>query len=242
MRIGQVVGMAFFFCSVWFRMDKDPNNPKNVFNRNGALFFATVSNFIPPMFAQLLSFPAERKVFVKEYKSRYYGVLPYYLSKTLIEVPFSLLFPTLFCLLTYYTAGFNDSTFSHFLEFTLMIINMTLCATSFGILIGCIFNELEVALNVAPLIFFPFMLFSGFYVNSESISVWVKWIEYISPFRYGLEAGIYTEFENTAFSPNPISTLDFTFGYWLSMLYLFVIGISVRFISFVFLFINAKIA
>jgi ATP-binding cassette subfamily G (WHITE) protein 2 len=118
--------------------------------------------------------------------------------------------------------------------------NVTFTATGLGILIGCLFNDIEVALNAAPLFFFPMMLFSGFYVNSESVRDFVKWLEWISPLRYGLEAGIYNEFEDTNFVPNPITSFNFDYGYWKSMLFLIIIGMSIRVISFIALFINAR--
>lgn len=86
------------------------------------------------------------------------------------------------------------------------------------------------------------MLFSGFYVNSESVQSFVKWIEWISPIRYGLESLIYNEFEGTDFVPNPINSLNFSFGYWNSMLYLLIIGMVIRVAGFVALFINARMS
>jgi len=142
------------------------------------------------------------------------------MAKNVIEVPFSFIFPMLYTSIIYYISGFN-APIEHFLKFgkknqvscsdltALLLINLTFCATGIGILIGCAFNELEVALNVAPLIFFPMLLFSGFYVNSDSVRSWVKWLEYISPIRYALEALVYNEFEGTKYSPNPINFLNF---------------------------------
>lgn len=123
------------------------------------------------------------------------------------------------------------------------MINITFAATGLGILVGCIFNEIEVALNITPLIFYPMMLFSGFYVNSDSVQIWVKWIEWISPLRYALEAGVYNEFEGSDFSnPSPISTFSFSYGYWKSMGWLILIGMIVRTLGFFALFINARLS
>lgn len=117
---------------------------------------------------------------------------------------------------------------------------MTFCATGLGVLVGCIFNELEVALNIAPLIFYPMILFSGFYVNSDSVRDWIKWLEYISPIRYVLEALVYNEFQGTKYTPNPITFLNFKWGYWSCMLYLIIIGAGIRTMAFIALVINAR--
>jgi ABC-type multidrug transport system permease subunit len=121
-----------------------------------------------------------------------------------------------------------------------MLVNVVFCSTGLGILIGCIFNELEVALNIAPLIFFPMMLFSGFYVNSDSVRDWIVWVEYMNPMRYALEGLVYNEFTDTNYVPNPIGSFNFTFGYWNCMLYLIIIGGGIRLFGYIALLINAK--
>ena len=55
MRLGQVLGMSFFFCSIYFQLSDDTNDPSAIFNRNGALFFFVISNFIPALMAQLIT-------------------------------------------------------------------------------------------------------------------------------------------------------------------------------------------
>jgi hypothetical protein len=34
----------------------------------------------------------------------------------------------------------------------------------------------------------PLMVFSGFFINIDSIPVWFSWIQYLSPMRYGFVA------------------------------------------------------
>jgi len=51
MRLGQIIGMSFFFCSVFFQISDNEKDPLSVFNRNGGLFFVAVSAFIPAMMA-----------------------------------------------------------------------------------------------------------------------------------------------------------------------------------------------
>ena len=84
------------------------------------------------------------------------------------------------------------------------------------------------------------MLFSGFYASSDSIPVWTRWIEYSSPFRYALEALIYNEYDGRGFVPDPITTFGYTFGYWLSVLLLFAVGIGFLIVAYSLLLIRAK--
>lgn len=108
--------MSFVYASIYFQLSDDPTSISAIFNRNGALFFLGAVNFIPALMSQLVAFPIERAVFVKEYKASYYYILPYYVAKNLVEVPFSLVFPALFTALTYHAVGFNTSSIDLFFK------------------------------------------------------------------------------------------------------------------------------
>lgn len=142
----------------------------------------------------------------------------------MIEVPFSFIFPFGYTAIFYYISGFNPPAANffkfgklvscHSLHLALVLINLTFSSTGLGILLGSIINEMVVALNMAPLIWFSLMFFCGYYVNTDSLQDWIKWFEYSNPIRYGYEALVYNEFEGTNYSPNPINTFNFTWGYW----------------------------
>jgi len=93
MRLAQTLFNAFIILSVWWRISDDPLIATSSYNRSGVLFFAMVFNFIPGMFSVLLSFPNERAVFLKEYGGRFYGIIPYFVTKFFAELPLCLFFP-----------------------------------------------------------------------------------------------------------------------------------------------------
>lgn len=240
-KVMQVLVMAFFFCSVYFRLDNDPNSSDQtpVFNKNGSLFFMTVFNFIPSMMGLLVAFPMQRAVFLKEYSGRFYSTLPYYMSKVIVELPLTIFFPVLWTCIIYYIVNYNTP----FLALVKMCIVAALTAYAsmcLGLMIGAGFTSIDSALNIAPLIFFPLMLFSGFYVNSDSIPAWTSWIEYISPFRYALEALTYNEYGGRGFYPNPIETFGFDLGYTISALLLLAIGVVLMIMGYFMLLFRAR--
>ena len=49
---------------------------------------------------------------------------------------------------------------------------------------GCASPSLEVANILAPITTVLFLLFGGFYVNSNNIPIYYQWIHYISFFKY----------------------------------------------------------
>ena len=53
---------------------------------------------------------------------------------------------------------------------------------------GSIFRDVKQASSLGVLFFMPLMLFAGFYSNRDNYAVWIGWIEYLSPFKYGFEA------------------------------------------------------
>lgn len=240
-RIAQLVIMAFFFCSIYFQLDNDPNNKdqKPVFNKNGSLFFMTAFHFIPAMMGLLVSFPLQRAVFLKEYSGRFYSTLPYFMSKVMIEIPVAIIYPVIWTCIIYYIINYTHP-FVNLVKMCVVAILLTFTSQSLGLAIGASFNSIDAALNITPLIFFPLMLFSGFYVNSDSIPAWTSWIEYISPFRYALEALVYNEYEGRGFYPDPIETFGFTFGYTTSVLLLLAIGVVLMFLGYFMLLFRAR--
>lgn len=89
-------------------------------------------------------------------------------------------------LITYWIVGLKNE-FSSFMEFYFLHVVMSLVGNSMGIWCGCMFSTEKIAVEMAPLMIMPFMLFSGFMVNRESIWVGIRWIEYFSLFKYGLD-------------------------------------------------------
>jgi ABC-type multidrug transport system permease subunit len=68
--------------------------------------------------------------------------------------------------------------------------------TLLGILIGAMVRNVELAVEIAPAIFVPLMLFSGYTNNSNNIVSWLKWLEYMSPVRYMFEFLVTNEFDD----------------------------------------------
>ena len=180
----------------------------------------------------IITFPAERLLFLKETTAKLYGILPYYLGKSIIELPFIVLFPLIFGLISYYICGFNPGVGNYFFFIAICML-MAFNGNSLGIMTGCMFNDAKVSMAIMPLIIIPFMLFGGFYLNRDDYPVWLGWIEWISPFKYAVEALVHNEFDS--YNKNVINYLGMNFGMWPSFGMLFVLGIAYRMFGYVFL-------
>jgi len=92
-------------------------------------------------------------------------------------------------------------------------------ATLFGIFIGTLVSDVNVAIEIAPMIFVPIILFSGYTTNTENIKAFLKWIEYISPVRYIFEYFVHNEFDDKQIKGNPLDTLNFNINIgWLILI------------------------
>ena len=239
-RIFQIVFIAALFLLIFDVFPQDPTDPKATFNRLGGLYLLILNNFISFMQNVLLTFPAERVVYAKEYNSGLYGVVPYYFSKIIIELPFIMIMPWIFIGIIYYVVKFNPEV-ERFFVLGGCIVCICLLGNMWGIFLGAAIPNPKLALQFAPLVFVPFLLFSGYTTNTENIGVYLKWLEYISPFRYAFEWAVWNEFDGTDFNPNPIDTLNFKLGIWNCFYVMAGYVVFMIFLCLVLLKINTKV-
>eukprot|EP00158_Paraphelidium_tribonemae_P007562 Partr_v1_DN28287_c0_g1_i1_m76207 putative ATP-binding cassette, sub-family G (WHITE), member len=167
---------------------------EQVQNRTGALFFVCVNMVMGSSIGVLSIFAQEKAVFHREYLNGYYSVASYFITKTLVELPVQIIFPFIQTIVLYWLVGFNTNTGFEFLVFAVTVMLLSACGTSLGIFFASIFQELQLALAVTPMVLLPLMIFSGLFVNNDSIPVYFDWIKYISPIKWGFEALAKNEF------------------------------------------------
>lgn len=97
--------LTALFCVVLF-MNVD-GTLAGVQNRNGALFFITMTMSFNAIQNVILIFPDERPVFLREANNNMYRVSAYFWAKIFSEFPSSLLTPVIFGSIVYYAIGFN---------------------------------------------------------------------------------------------------------------------------------------
>lgn len=215
MQVVQTLFIALLYCLLYARIgDFTSSDPieKGLAERTygGALFFACVNQFIMYFMNVLVVFPAERATFAKESTSGYYNVAPYYFSKLLVELPVVAVFPMIWLAIVYFIIGFVPDAGRFFL-FAVGLVLLAIWGTLMGILIGCIVHNGSLAVEIAPLVFVPFLLFAGFSQNTENVPGWMIWIMYISPMRYMFEWCIRSQFQGL--NDEYIEQLNFHLGY-----------------------------
>ncbi|KAI9554257.1 ABC protein [Daphnia sinensis] len=153
-----------------------------IYNNAGLLFFNQLFILFAAMMPTIVTFPLERRVLVREHLNHWYSLKAYYLAKTLVDIPFQIIFPFLYLLIVYLMTN-QPMSIQRFGMLLCITICMSLVAQGIGLLVGAAFS-IQVAVFVAPAGTIPFLLFSGFFVNLNSIPIYMSWIADVSFFRY----------------------------------------------------------
>ena len=140
---------------IFLRLDTDEIAVRD---RSGLLFFIIINQGFGTMFQTLNVFLEEREIFAKERSAAWYSAGPYFLSKSLAELPMTFT-PIILGCIVYFIANLNPSA-EAFGFFLLVIYLTTFVTESLGL--GLLRNKKKNWQN-----FFICYLF--FYINKKKI-------------------------------------------------------------------------
>lgn len=95
----------------------------------------------------------------------------------------------------YWIIGFQRTAKAFFIYITSLFLVGNI-GSSLGLMVGIVSRDASVAISMVPLIVIPFMIFSGYFINSDSTPPYFIWIEYISFFKYSFRAVVLSEVIN----------------------------------------------
>ena len=124
---------------------------------------------------------------MREQSEGMYKILPYYLSKILVDLPILIVTVVVFVIIIYFGIGLVNNAWS-FLKFLFTVILVGFLSQLYGLTLSVFFNQPEAAVGIAPIFMLPLMILGGFFTNSGTVPAWFAWLQYISPVRYGFEA------------------------------------------------------
>ena len=171
---------------------------KSIQDRTGILFFVCINQAFGGIFSVINTFPLEKKIVDRERTAGAYAVFPYYIAKWSAELPFAALGPFVFGCIIYWMVGFQERADKFFI-FCGIIVMINATAVAWGMFISSTANSVQQATGLAPLILIIFLLFGGFYINTENIPDELEWISEISFFKWGFKALCMNEYSGLVF-------------------------------------------
>jgi len=191
MFMGVIVGVIYLQLGL--------NYPAGVQNRVGALFFIIQNQIFSNMSAVEL-FINERVIFVHECASGFYRVSSYFFAKIFCDLlPMRLLPLCGFAVITYFMIGLQIDVAKFFIFFLTLFLT-TLCGTAVCFTISASVRVFAIANLFCILVFIMMMIFGGLLVNIASLPVWLRWVQYLSVFRYSLNMLTINEMTGLSFN------------------------------------------
>ncbi|ELU05735.1 hypothetical protein CAPTEDRAFT_115120 [Capitella teleta] len=194
---------------IYFQLDN--NGVSGVSNRSvvGVLFFMSM-NMTFSNGAAVIVFITERAIFVHESISGFYRTSSYFVSKVLFDLlPLRFIPTTIYSLISYFMIGLQTSA-GNFFTFYLILLLTTCVASSMAFMAGSVSSIFAVANIVFSLIGVLMMIFGGLLVNINEMADWLSWMQYLSLFRYSLNALSINELKDMLFCPAGNATHDTT--------------------------------
>lgn len=196
---------------------------------------AVVNLLISTLFGQanpaLMVFIKDRPIFLREYSTDHYTIVPYFLSKLWSEALASFISILTQTLVTYWSMGFQMG----FWELFVVCYALALTSTAVATMLGASFTDGDNAMQIFPLIVVPQLFFSGLFISIDLIPSWVRWLQYLCSMMYASRLSFAYEFdqcgaEESEAAQNCQEILDLnnvepsqTYLYWIALLGIFVL-------------------
>ncbi|KAI0062057.1 hypothetical protein BV25DRAFT_1825918 [Artomyces pyxidatus] len=156
-------------------------------SRIGCLFFLGALIAFSSLSA-LYNVVQTRPLFLRERSNSYYSPTAWLLSRFIFDVVPLRVIPTIIVsTITYWMAGLAPHP-ANFFKFLFILVLYTLAMTLFNFLLGSLFRNGGLALLLSALTALYQMTYAGFFVHLHAIPPVLRWLQWLCPLKYALEA------------------------------------------------------
>nr|XP_019069571.1 ABC transporter G family member 7 isoform X3 [Solanum lycopersicum] len=198
------IASALIFGSVFWRMGRSQTS---IQDRMGLLQVAAINTAMAALTKTVGVFPKERAIVDRERAKGSYALGPYLLSKLIAEIPVGAAFPLLFGGILYPMARLHP-TISRFGKFCAIVTVESFAASAMGLTVGAMVPTTEAALALGPSLMTVFIVFGGYYVNSDNTPIIFQWIPRVSLIRWAFQGLSINEFSGLQFEHQKTSDIQ----------------------------------
>ncbi|KAI0648383.1 ABC transporter [Trametes meyenii] len=156
-------------------------------SRVGSLFFLGALIAFSSLSA-LYNVVEIRPLFLRERSASYYSPAAWLLSRFVFDVvPLRIIPSVIVSTMTYWMAGLAHDA-AHFFKFLLILVLYAIAMTLFNFLLACLFRNGGIAILISALTALYQMTYAGFFVHLADIPPVLRWLQWLCPLKYTLEA------------------------------------------------------
>ncbi|KAF8579482.1 hypothetical protein K439DRAFT_1654569 [Ramaria rubella] len=156
-------------------------------SRVGCLFFLGALIAFSSLSA-LYNLVEVRPLFLRERAASYYSPTAWLLSRIVFDmIPLRIIPTIIVSSITYWMAGLAHDA-AHFFKFLFILVLYSMVMTLFNFLLACMFRNGGVAILLSALTALYQQTYAGFFVHLNSIPPVLRWLQWLAPLKYTLEA------------------------------------------------------
>mmetsp|Transcript_28071 Transcript_28071/g.63580 ORF Transcript_28071/g.63580 Transcript_28071/m.63580 type:complete len:624 (+) Transcript_28071:148-2019(+) len=184
---------------IFFNAGGKDNGVQKDFNAHvGAVSILMIFSMFGSAQPVMLQFPFERPMFLREYSTGTYSVVPYMLSKMTVEVPLLLIQMFVQFIMSYFLMDLRGP----FINYVAIGFMLGMVSNSLALILGAGLSNVKAVTELANLVFVPQILFGGFFIRMSQVPIWLRWAQYLCGLAYGTKLAFITEFNSSLDSCN----------------------------------------
>ncbi|PIO60779.1 ABC-2 type transporter, partial [Teladorsagia circumcincta] len=181
--------MALFLGFLYFQTPADQDG---VTNLKGILFFFCSELTYPTIYGIQTYMPGEFPLLVREYHNGDYPVLAYYVAKVLSYMPIFSMDGMILTSIAYWLIGLAP-TATRFIRTVITGVLVEAMVASLGVAVCSMSPSYAVAVTITGPLLTIYSMTGGLFTNVAMLPDWIRWVQYLSWFRFGYEAFIINE-------------------------------------------------
>eukprot|EP01134_Creolimax_fragrantissima_P007093 CFRG7093T1 len=172
--------------------------PHDLQNYAGVLFFI-ITTVVGAASQAYEVFYLDRQTFLNEQLSGYYRSEAHFFATATVDIIIFRVLPMfIYVNICYWMVGLK-STFLAYFQTMITIQLVGLVSVAINYYLSCSIQSRQIAGITQKLIFTAMMIFGGLFININTIPAWLRWLQWLSLFRYSMEIVAVVQLEDVTF-------------------------------------------